>query len=174
MLVDYVFPFYNPDLNVFLEFARTNVLCTWFDTGLCFSPGLLRISSSCRLLKLDTPSDFTSPASLQASKALNTRKAGSRKLDFELWTECQFYKWTAQSTSKCKAPDLQRVNYLPFSTCNIDSKVWDWRRIMQLWMKGFVDFSGEKRGKLIFIINYLLIASVAQSRHAGQQVSPPT
>lgn len=43
-------------------------------TGLCFSPGLLRISSSWRLLKLDTPIDFASPASLQASIACTRRK----------------------------------------------------------------------------------------------------
>lgn len=52
-------------------FPRTCIYLqvTWFDTGLCFSPGLFKISSSCRLLKLDTPRDFTRPASLHASRA---------------------------------------------------------------------------------------------------------
>lgn len=42
---------------------------TWFDTGLCLRPGLFSSSSSCLRLKLETPRDLTSPASLQASKA---------------------------------------------------------------------------------------------------------
>lgn len=45
------------------------VRLTWLDTGLCLRPGLLSSSSSCLRLKLETPRDFTSPASLQASNA---------------------------------------------------------------------------------------------------------
>lgn len=47
----------------------TLVWVTWLDTGLCLRPGLLSSSSSCLRLKLETPRDFTSPVSLQASKA---------------------------------------------------------------------------------------------------------
>lgn len=47
---------------------------TWLDTGLCLRPGLFSSSSSCLWLKLETPRDLTSPASLQASKACKEEK----------------------------------------------------------------------------------------------------
>ena len=47
---------------------------TWLDTGLCLRPGLFSSSSSCLRLKLETPRDLTSPASLQASKACRAGK----------------------------------------------------------------------------------------------------
>lgn len=50
---------------------------TWLETGLCFSPGLFRMSSSCLRLKLDTPRDLVSPASLQASNAWQILKTFS-------------------------------------------------------------------------------------------------
>lgn len=49
--------------------VRKQTGITWLDTGLCLRPGLFRSSSSCLRLKLETPRDLTSPASLQASKA---------------------------------------------------------------------------------------------------------
>ena len=42
-------------------------------TGLYLSPGLFRIFSSCLWLKLDTPMDLVSPASLYFSKAWGGR-----------------------------------------------------------------------------------------------------
>ena len=44
-------------------------LLTWLQTGLYLSPGLFRIFSSCLWLKLDTPMDLVSPASLHFSRA---------------------------------------------------------------------------------------------------------
>ena len=41
----------------------------WLQTGLYLSPGLFRIFSSCLWLKLDTPIDLVSPASLHFSRA---------------------------------------------------------------------------------------------------------
>ena len=48
-------------------------LLTWLQTGLYLSPGLFRILSSCWWLKLDTPMDLVSPASLHFSKAWGGR-----------------------------------------------------------------------------------------------------
>ena len=42
---------------------------TWLQTGLYLSPGFFRIFSSCLWLKLDTPMDLVSPASLHVSRA---------------------------------------------------------------------------------------------------------
>lgn len=50
-------------------YLKRSVWVTWLDTGLCLRPGLFSSSSSCLRLKLETPRDLTSPASLQASKA---------------------------------------------------------------------------------------------------------
>ena len=47
---------------------RRRRLLTWLQTGLYLSPGLFRIFSSCLRLKLDTPMDLASPASLHFSR----------------------------------------------------------------------------------------------------------
>lgn len=44
-------------------------ILTWLHTGLYLSPGLFRIISNCLELKLDTPMDLVSPASLHFSMA---------------------------------------------------------------------------------------------------------
>ena len=49
--------------------GRGAELLTWLQTGLYLSPGLFRIFSSCLWLKLDTPMDLASPASLHFSRA---------------------------------------------------------------------------------------------------------
>ena len=49
--------------------GRWAKLLTWLQTGLYLSPGLFRIFSSCLWLKLDTPMDLVSPASLHFSRA---------------------------------------------------------------------------------------------------------
>ena len=49
--------------------GRGAELLTWLQTGLYLSPGLFRIFSSCLWLKLDTPMDLVSPASLHFSRA---------------------------------------------------------------------------------------------------------
>jgi len=49
--------------------GRGAELLTWLQTGLYLSPGLFRIFCSCLWLKLDTPMDLVSPASLHFSRA---------------------------------------------------------------------------------------------------------
>ena len=49
--------------------SRREKILTWLQTGLYLSPGLFRIFSSCLWLKLDTPMDLASPASLHVSRA---------------------------------------------------------------------------------------------------------
>ena len=54
-------------------------LLTWLQTGLYLSPGLFRIFSSCLWLKLDTPMDLVSPASLHFSRAWKGRVVNSNE-----------------------------------------------------------------------------------------------
>lgn len=103
-----------PGFSLFKKTKKTNQclllpyssFTTWFDTGLCFSPGLLRISSSCRLLKLDTPRDFTSPASLQASRACPMWKKEGFTLHFD-----------QNGNFMCPKDHCQSSSLLTSSTC---------------------------------------------------------
>ena len=54
-------------------------LLTWLQTGLYLSPSLFRIFSSCLWLKLDTPMDLVSPASLHFSRAWEGKVVNSHE-----------------------------------------------------------------------------------------------